>query len=137
MSETLGSVLIVDGEAVSRRSLTLAFKSWGYTVYEATDGEEALELYREHAPALVVTELAVSPLDGLELLRRLRSEDPYAAVVVLTSFGTMDIAKTAMRRGATDFLTKPTDYARLKALLGKSLPARGVAPGELVELAPV
>jgi len=101
------------------------------------DGEKALELYRLHAPALVVTELVGSRLNGLELLRRLRLEDPDAVVVVLTSRATMDDAKTAMRGGATDFLTKPADYARLKALLEKSLPARGVAPGELMEVAQV
>lgn len=137
MPEMRGTVLIVDPEPVSRRSLTLALRTWGYTVYQAMDGEKALELYRLHAPALVVTELVGSRLNGLELLRRLRLEDPDAVVVVLTSRATMDDAKTAMRGGATDFLTKPADYARLKALLEKSLPARGVAPGELMEVAQV
>ncbi|PYV12287.1 MAG: two-component system response regulator [Acidobacteria bacterium] len=125
MVQRTRSVLLVDGESTDREVLKRAITSWGYEVYEASDGQKAFSLFAEHKPVLVVMELVVPGLNGLELLRKIKSLRPDTAIVLVTAHGTMNDAKTAMREGATDFLTKPTDFSRLKALLEDAFAARG------------
>jgi DNA-binding NtrC family response regulator len=113
-------ILVVDDETAARRGLSSLLSGWGYEVEEAADGQEALEKAVAGLPSVVVTDLVMPRLDGHALLRALREEVPFAAVILLTGQGSIETAVAAMKDGAYDYLTKPVDLARLKLLIPKA-----------------
>ena len=113
-------ILVVDDETAARRGLVSLLTGWGYDVDEAADGHEALEKAVKGLPSVVITDLVMPRLDGHALLKSLREEVPFAAVILLTGQGTIETAVAAMRDGAYDYLTKPVDVARLKLLIPKA-----------------
>jgi DNA-binding NtrC family response regulator len=113
-------ILVVDDETAARRGLVSLLSGWGYEVEEAADGHEALEKAVKGLPSVVITDLVMPRLDGHALLKSLREEVPFAAVILLTGQGTIETAVAAMRDGAYDYLTKPVDVARLKLLIPKA-----------------
>ncbi len=113
-------ILVVDDETAARRGLASLLSGWGYEVEEAADGQEALEKAVAGLPSVVVTDLVMPRFDGHALLRALREEVPFAAVILLTGQGSIETAVAAMKDGAYDYLTKPVDLARLKLLIPKA-----------------
>jgi len=111
-------ILIVDDDAGMRASLAVLLQKWGFEPLQASDGAEATELVERHDPDLVITDVVMPELSGLDLLRELKAGDPHRPVLLLTAQGSIDMAVEAMKHGARDFLTKPlTDLPKLKALL--------------------
>jgi two-component system nitrogen regulation response regulator NtrX len=102
-------VLVVDDEPGIRQALRQMLEYEGYSVRTASDGPSALESYREHRPDLVLLDIKMAPMDGLEVLEKLRVEDPDATVVIVSGHGTVETAVEALKRGAFDFLEKPPD----------------------------
>jgi DNA-binding NtrC family response regulator len=113
-------ILIVDDEEPARQGLTALLGRWGYDVDEAADGQEALAKAAAGLPSVVLSDLVMPKMDGLELLRALKTDVPFASVILLTGQGSIDTAVTAMREGAYDYLTKPVDVARLRVLIPKA-----------------
>ena len=113
-------ILVVDDEAAARRGLSSLLSAWGYEVEEAGDGQEALEKAVAGMPSVVISDLVMPRMDGDALLKALREEVPFAAVILLTGQGTIETAVTAMKDGAYDYLTKPVDVARLKLIIPKA-----------------
>jgi two-component system, NtrC family, response regulator HydG len=102
-------LLIVDDEA-SQRDLLAGFLSrHGYAVSQAASAEEALAMYHDIFSPLAVVDMKMSGMNGLELLSRLREINPFIQVIVLTAFGSVESAVSAMRAGAYDYLTKPVE----------------------------
>lgn len=114
-------ILVADDEASSRKGLTSLLSGWGYEVQEAADGQEAVEKAASFHPLVVITDLVMPKLDGLELLKALRDDLPFATVIILTGHGTVETAVAAMKQGAYDYLTKPVDIPRLRILIEKAL----------------
>jgi DNA-binding NtrC family response regulator len=114
-------ILIADDEDASRKGLKALLAKAGYEVQEAADGQEALVKAAAFRPTVVVTDLVMPRLGGLELLTALHKELPFATVIILTGHGTVETAVTAMKQGAYDYLTKPVDIPRLKILIEKAL----------------
>jgi DNA-binding NtrC family response regulator len=114
-------VLIADDDQDSCHALAALLDAWGYQVAEATDGSEALDRAMEFRPSLIITDLVMPGMDGLALLKALRVELPASTVIVLTGHATVETAVAAMRDGAYDYLTKPVDLRRLRALVDKAL----------------
>jgi DNA-binding NtrC family response regulator len=110
-------VLVVDDEANVRKVLGALLEQAGWTTTRAAAGEEALQLVRTADPDVVLTDLRMPGVDGLELLARLRADFPEIPVVLLTAHGSVDAAVEAMKRGAHDFLTKPFDKERVLAVV--------------------
>ena len=110
-------VLIVEDEAHARTGLTELVESWGYRAEGANDGIEALERIKSWSPEIVVTDLRMPRMDGMELLNRVCELDNKPYVVMLTAQGSIESAVKAMRIGAWDYLPKPVDPAKLKAIL--------------------
>lgn len=101
-----------------RASLGVLLQSWGFEILQASDGLEATRLVERYEPDLVITDLVMPELSGLDLLRKLKEGDPHRPVLLITAQGSIDDAVEAMKQGARDFLTKPlTDHPKLKALL--------------------
>ncbi len=110
-------VLVVEDEPNARAGLAELIASWGYRTETAVDGAAGLDSVVRWSPDVVVTDLAMPRMDGLQLLDRISELPQQVAVVVLTAQGSIDSAVDAMRMGAYDYLQKPVDPARLKTIL--------------------
>jgi DNA-binding NtrC family response regulator len=110
-------VLIVEDELHARTGLTELVSSWGYRARGAADGLEGLEQIVAWSPAIVVTDLKMPRMDGMELLRRIGDLPERYCVVMLTAQGSIASAVEAMRAGAWDYLPKPVEPARLRGIL--------------------
>jgi two-component system response regulator HydG len=117
-------LLVVDDEPSARTGLEKLLASEGYRVWGAANGEAALERVDEVAPDVVITDLKMPGMDGLELLDRLRARDHTLPVLVVTAFGEVASAVAAMRRGAEDYLTKPIDFDALLVSIDRALERR-------------
>ena len=102
-------LLVVDDEPGIRQALRQMLEYEGYGVRTAEDGPRALAAYREMAADLVLLDIKMAPMDGLEVLEKLRAEDPDAMVVMISGHGSVETAVEALKRGAFDFLEKPAD----------------------------
>lgn len=102
-------VLVVDDEPLQGQILRTILSEEGYETYIALSGEEALTVIKEHSPDIVLTDLKMKEMDGIELLDKIRSQQPAAEVVIMTAFGTIPSVVEAMKKGAYDYLTKPLD----------------------------
>ncbi len=103
-------VLVVEDEEMIRRGIVLGV-DWAaldcVVVGEAANGEEALEAVDKYAPSLIITDLKMPKMDGLEMLRRLRERGSGVYVIILTAYDSFDYARSALRLGAVDYLLKP------------------------------
>jgi DNA-binding NtrC family response regulator len=109
-------VLIVEDDPVTRTGLAELVRTWGFAVEAAPDGEEALRLVTAFRPAIVVSDLMMPRIDGLQLLKALKDEEDIK-VILLTAQGSVESAVEAVKDGAEDYLTKPVDPQKLKLLL--------------------
>jgi signal transduction histidine kinase/FixJ family two-component response regulator len=100
-------ILIVDDEEDIREVLKISLSDLGYEVYTAENGEEALWIVREVTPPIVLTDIRMPVMDGIELLRKIKQEDPEIEVIMITGHGDMDLAIKSLKHEATDFITKP------------------------------
>ena len=111
------SVLVVDDEKLIRWTLGQTLGRAGHNVLEAADGERALELARSERPGIVLLDLRLPGIDGMEVLRTLRREQPDCAVVMISAHGTLEMAVEAMKLGATDYLKKPFEPEEVELLV--------------------
>jgi DNA-binding NtrC family response regulator len=119
-----GRILIVDDETNARTALAELLRDDGYVVETAADGFKALPKLEEFAPHLLLTDLNMPGIDGVELLRKARSIDDEVACVVMTAYGSIDTAVAAMRQGAADYLTKPINIEELGVVIERALERR-------------
>ncbi len=125
--ETSGArVLIVDDDAASRELLEVRLRALRCEVAMAADGREALSTIRRETPALVLLDLQMPLMSGLELLRTLRRDGVDLPVIVITAHGSIESAVEAMKEGAYDFLLKPFDPKHLEIVVRKALEREGL-----------
>lgn len=110
-------ILIVEDEENERTGLAELVSAWGYRAETARDGMEGWEKVSAWSPSIVITDLKMPRMGGLELLEKLASDSSTIAVIVVTAQGTIDSAVQAMRMGAYDYITKPIDTSRLRTIL--------------------
>jgi two-component system, NtrC family, response regulator HydG len=103
----MAHVLIIDDHDSIREGLELLLRKRGHRTFSADGGERGLEILDEEGADLVITDLKMARVDGLEVLRRVRERSPAAEVLVMTAYGTIETAVEAMKLGAVDFITKP------------------------------
>ena len=116
----MAHVLIVDDEVNIRRVLAAMLKREGYEVTTAADGEQALGVLLKTPVHVVVTDLVMPRLGGMELLRRVAQEFPDVPVIVITAHGSVDSAVAALKAGAFDYITKPFEQEELKKVIAKA-----------------
>ncbi|MES1175555.1 MAG: sigma-54 dependent transcriptional regulator [Myxococcales bacterium] len=114
-------VLVVDDEPGARIALKTLLGQEGYEVDTAADGVLALELIAERAPALILTDLGMPNMNGMDLLARIRAQKLGVPVIVTTAYGDVASVVAAMRAGAEDFLTKPIDFDALQLMVARTL----------------
>jgi DNA-binding NtrC family response regulator len=118
-------VLIVEDEENARTGLAELVSEWGFRTETAKDGVEGLEKVTTWSPSIVLTDLKMPRMDGMELLERLAEHSLPLAVVVITAQGNIETAVEAMKLGAYDFIEKPIDSSRLKSILNNASRLRG------------
>jgi DNA-binding NtrC family response regulator len=117
-------VLIVDDEASLRRLLDLRMRALGCEVVMAESGRQALAIVEREVPALMLLDLQMPEMDGMEVLRRLKHDSVDLPVIVITAHGSIEAAVEAMKAGAYDFLPKPFDPVHLEVVVRKALERR-------------
>ncbi|MBL9037490.1 MAG: sigma-54-dependent Fis family transcriptional regulator, partial [Archangium sp.] len=117
-------ILVVDDEPNARTALKMLLAEEGYEVAEAADGAEALQAMERFAPAVVLTDVRMPNLDGLAFMQQARAAGTDAVFVVMTAFGTIEMAVEAMRAGAESYLVKPLDVKAVLVVLEKALEKR-------------
>jgi len=117
-------ILVVDDEAAARTALAELLRDEGYIADTAGDAFKALARAEEQRPDLVLTDLRMPSMDGVELIRRLRRADIDVPVVVMTAYGSIDAAREAMLHGAVDFVVKPLDTSVLFGVIERSISNR-------------
>jgi two-component system NtrC family response regulator len=115
------SILVVDDDESLRRITQLQLEEAGHPVLTASNGTEALSLIEEDPPGLVITDLKMPGLSGLELLNKIRESHPEITVLMITAFGTVQSAVEAMKAGAYDYITKPIDYEELVLVVNRAM----------------
>lgn len=127
-SEGLGRILIVDDEQSVREVLGEYFSEQGYGVATAGGGEEALALVRQEAPDLVLLDVRMQGLDGVETLRRLREMAPQVSVIMVTANEDVGLARETLKLGALDYVAKPFDFVYLERAVLAGLAQAGASP---------
>src|SRR5215469_16892814 len=117
-------ILVVDDEPNARGALRTILTEEGYGVTEAGDGVEALGILKSSAPDLVLADVRMPRMDGLTLLREARESGVDSVFVVMTAFGSIEMAVEAMRAGAENFLVKPLDERAVLVVIEKALEKR-------------
>jgi CheY-like chemotaxis protein/anti-anti-sigma regulatory factor len=123
-------VLIIDDERPTLKMFTLLLSALGYEVMTAENGVEGLELFRKERPPLVLTDIKMPMMDGIEVLKEIKKINPMAEVVVITGHGDMDLAIQALNLDATDFINKPLRREALELALSRAQERLAIARGE-------
>lgn len=114
-------ILVIDDDTSLRRVLEYNLQEVGYAVTTAASGEEGVRLFGEESPALVITDMKMPGMDGMQVLKAIKELSPGALVIIITAFGTVDVAVEAMKGGAYDYITKPFNRDELRLIVAKAL----------------
>ncbi|HNC45566.1 MAG TPA: response regulator, partial [Acidobacteriota bacterium] len=115
------TMLIVDDELSMREVLERVFRREGYTVHLADNGARALEMIRDHVYDLVLSDVRMPTLTGMELLAECRHISSETMVILMTAYGTVESAREAFKMGADDFIQKPFDIDEIKLVVRNAL----------------
>lgn len=120
-------ILVVDDDASLRRVLEYNLTSAGYSVVTAESGEEGLSLFAARKPSLIISDMQMPGISGMQLLASVKASSPETLVIIITAFGSVDMAVEAMKGGAYDYITKPFNRDELLLTVAKALQFTGMA----------
>ncbi len=120
------SILLIDDDASLRRVTEYNLSEKGFEVFAAASGKEGLDHFKKNAPDLVVTDVKLGDMNGLDILSTIKGESPDTPVIVITAFGSIEMAVQAMHKGAFNFITKPFDRDTLSLSCQKALELKGL-----------
>ncbi|MBI2881030.1 MAG: response regulator [Candidatus Tectomicrobia bacterium] len=120
----MSRILVVDDEVRAVSFLKDELERWNYEVLVATSGSEALQIVESHRPHLMLLDIRMPGLNGIEVLRRAKDVDPSLSVIMVTAVAEQAIAKEALQAGADDYVTKPIDLNYLETTILVELTAR-------------
>jgi CheY-like chemotaxis protein len=126
---TAKPILIVDDEKNIRLALSMSLETLDMPVETAASGEEALERLAQGEYGLMLLDLRMPGLDGMEVLRQVSQQRPELKVIIITAYGSIDLAVEAMKLGAVDFLQKPFDTAQVREMVRRILNKQGESHG--------
>ncbi len=116
-----GKILIVDDEQLIRWSFEKELTREGYEVITASSGEEGIDTFERERPDLVILDIRLPGISGLDVLKEIKNEDPHVPVIMITAFADVDTAVEAMKMNAFDYLPKPFNFDEVKIVIKKSL----------------
>lgn len=114
-------ILVVDDETTLRIFLSDLLKERGYRVHVARNGQEGLRKFRQNEDDLVIADIKMPGISGLELLEMIKKERPGTAVIIMTGYGTVQMANEATKRGADDYITKPFDIREIQVIVERAI----------------
>ncbi|HLB90088.1 MAG TPA: response regulator, partial [Terriglobales bacterium] len=114
------SVLVVDDEALTLRTINRGLREEGFDVFTATSGEDALKVFHEEKPDLILLDIVLPGMDGVEVLRQMKKANPASIVLMMSAYHMVDRAVEAMKLGAYDYLIKPFHLADLIATMRRA-----------------
>ena len=117
----MSKVLVIDDESSIRKLLDISLTYKGYEVITAKSGEQGIEVYEREKPAIVLTDIKMPGMDGIEVLRKVKQINPETEVIVITGHGDMDIAVRSLQLDASDFITKPIMDEALSVALSRAM----------------
>ena len=117
MADRPKKVLVVDDDEAMREVLEMRLQGWGFDVCLAGDGLEGKKKAESYDPDIVISDVVMPQVSGMELLRDLKAGTPVRPIILVTAQASIDLAVDAMKQGAQDFVTKPIDYQKLKLIL--------------------
>lgn len=121
MSHSQKKVLVVDDQYGIRVLLKEVFSREGFHIFQAANGKAALEIIRVNEPDLILLDMKMPGMDGLEFLRHLRRVQPHTKVIMMTAYGELDMVEEASKLGALAHFTKPFDIEELRSEVIKQL----------------
>jgi two-component system response regulator HydG len=116
-----GTILVVDDDTAHRTMLRTLVGGWGYAIAEADDGGAAIDMVRQQAYDLVLMDVRMLKVSGLEALAAIKKLNPAIPVVIMTAYSSVETAVDALKQGARDYLTKPLDFDKLKITIEHSM----------------
>ncbi|WP_285905848.1 response regulator [Pseudodesulfovibrio pelocollis] len=128
------TILIIDDERPTLKMFSLLLTAMGYHVLMAENGREGLELFKQESPSLVLTDIKMPVMDGIEVLKEIKKIKPMAEVVVITGHGDMDLAIQALNLDATDFINKPLRREALELALSRAGERLAIAKSEVEQV---
>ncbi|MGA2526157.1 MAG: sigma-54 dependent transcriptional regulator [Smithellaceae bacterium] len=114
------SILVVDDDLAHRMMLKKLLAGWGYEVFEADDGSGAIEKVRQTSFDLILMDIRMLNISGIEALEQIKIINPAIPVIIMTAYASVETAVTALKKGAYDYLTKPLDFDELKIAIGRA-----------------
>ncbi len=120
------SVLVIDDDPLIRKTLSSYLSKKGFEAVAAEDGEEGIQKYEEHIPDLVILDIRLPDVDGLEVLGRIREKNPNASIIIMTAYDDMKTTIEAIKLGAFEYLVKPLDYVELDLTIDKAFQIRSL-----------
>ncbi|MBT2688660.1 response regulator [Bacillus sp. ISL-47] len=117
-----GKILIVDDQFGIRILLNEVLQKEGYDTYQAANGVQALDIVSKHSPDLVLLDMKIPGMDGIEILKRMRVVDKDIRVIIMTAYGELDMIQEAKDLGALTHFAKPFDIDDIRAAVKKYLP---------------
>jgi len=127
MAEPKGRIVVIDDDEGNRRGIEMALRKDGYSVVSFPSGPRGIEYLKGSGTDLLVTDLRMPGMDGLEVLKLAKSMDPGLAVLVITGFGSVESAVDAMKHGADDYLQKPVNLVELRKRVAAAVEKRRLA----------
>ena len=120
------NILVVDDESAHRAMLRTVLTAEGYKVYQAEDGDDAIDMVGKLFFNLILMDVRMKRIDGLEALQKILKISPQVPVIIMTAYGSVDSAVQAMKFGAIDYITKPIDIDILKITIEKAMASQQV-----------
>ena len=115
------SILVVDDDPGHRTMLCTLLGEWGYDIYEADDGSVAIEKVKDRSFELVLMDVRMLKVSGLEALGEIKSYNPAIPVIIMTAYSSVETAVESLKKGAYDYLTKPLDFEKLKLTIRRAM----------------
>jgi len=120
------NILVIDDDPLIRKTLSTHLTKEGFEITLAQTGEEGIQKYTESQPELVILDIRLPDIDGLETMRRLKERDPGAAIIIITAFDDMKTTVEAVKLGAFEYLVKPLDFVDLELTIAKAFQMRSL-----------
>jgi two-component system response regulator HydG len=127
-----GTILVVDDDTAHRTMLRTLIGGWGYRIEEADDGSTAIEMVMKHPYDLILMDIRMVRVSGLEALSQIKVFNPSIPIIIMTAYSSVDSAVEALKKGAYDYLTKPLDFEVLKICIERAMEHRQLKEENLI-----
>jgi two-component system response regulator (stage 0 sporulation protein F) len=124
MDDTKEKILIVDDQFGIRILLNEVLQKEGYKTFQAANGVQALEITKKHSPDLVLLDMKIPGMDGIEILKRMKEIDPEIRVIIMTAYGELDMIQEAKDLGAITHFAKPFDIDDIRSAVRENMPIK-------------